>query len=31
MKSDKIRDIVREYSKNLKNVNNIGKFGLNVK
>ena len=28
---DEIKKVVREYSKNLKNVNKIGKFGLNVK
>ncbi len=28
---EEIKEVVREYSKNLKNVNKIGKFGLNIK
>jgi hypothetical protein len=28
---DIIKEVVREYSKNLRNVNKIGKYGLNIK
>jgi hypothetical protein len=28
---EEIRDVVKEYSKNLESVNKIGKYGLNIK